>query len=40
MTHLTNSLVTPTYNTTITPRIDYAISDKHTLTVRFEERLN
>ena len=40
VTHLTNSLVTPTYNTTITPRIDYAISDKHTLTVRFEERLN
>jgi hypothetical protein len=40
VTHLTNSLVTPTYNTTITPRIDYAISDKHTLTVRFEERFN
>ena len=38
--HLTNSLVTPLYNTTITPRIDYAITDKHTLTVRFEERLN
>ena len=40
VTHLANSLVTPTYNTTITPRIDYAISEKHTLTVRFEERLN
>ena len=26
--HLTTSLVTPTYNLTITPRIDYAISDK------------
>jgi hypothetical protein len=38
--HLTNALVTPTYNLTITPRIDYAISDKHTLTVRFEERIN
>jgi hypothetical protein len=37
--HLTNSLVTPSYMTTITPRIDYALSDKHTLTVRFEERL-
>src|SRR5208282_3143700 len=33
-------LVTPTYNLTITPRIDYAISDKNTLTVRFEERIN
>ena len=40
VTHLTNSLVTPTNNTTITPRIDYAITDKHTLTMRFEERLN
>jgi len=39
-THVTTSLVTPKYMTTITPRIDYAISDKHTLTVRFEERLN
>jgi hypothetical protein len=38
--HLTNSLVTPNYMTTITPRIDYALSDKNTLTVRFEERLN
>jgi Carboxypeptidase regulatory-like domain len=38
--HLTTSLVTPTYNNTITPRIDYAITDKHTLTVRFEERFN
>ena len=32
--------MTPTHNLTITPRIDYAISDKNTLTVRFEERLN
>ncbi len=38
--HLTNSIVTPNYMTTITPRIDYALSEKHTLTVRFEERLN
>ena len=38
--HLTDALVTPTYNLTITPRIDYAISDKNTLTVRFEERIN
>src|SRR5262249_39182994 len=37
---LTPSLVTSNYMTTITPRIDYAITDKHTLTVRFEERLN
>ena len=40
VTHLTNSLVTPTSNTTITPRLDYAITDKHTLTVRMEERFN
>jgi hypothetical protein len=38
--HLTTSLVDPSYNLTITPRIDYAITDKHTLTVRFEERIN
>jgi hypothetical protein len=38
--HLTNALVDPSYNLTITPRIDYAISDKNTLTVRFEERIN
>ncbi|MEI9975901.1 MAG: hypothetical protein WDO73_29875 [Ignavibacteriota bacterium] len=38
--HIQTSLVTPSYNTTITPRIDYALSDKNTLTVRFEERLN
>ena len=37
---LTTSLVTPTHNLTITPRIDYAISDKHTLTMRFEQRNN
>jgi len=40
VSHLTDALVTPNYMTTITPRIDYAISDKNTLTVRFEERLN
>src|ERR1039458_5534933 len=40
VSHLQTSLVTPTYNLTITPRIDYAISDKNTLTVRFEERIN
>jgi hypothetical protein len=40
VSHITDALVTPTYNLTITPRIDYAISDKHTLTVRFEERIN
>jgi hypothetical protein len=39
-THLINALVDPSYNLTITPRIDYAISDKDTLTVRFEERIN
>ena len=39
VTHLTNSLVTPNYMTTITPRLDYALSKNHTLTVRFEERL-
>ena len=38
--HLTNSIVTPNYMTTITPRLDYALSKNHTLTVRFEERLN
>ena len=40
VSHLQTSLVTPTRNTTITPRIDYAISDKNTLTVRFEDRIN
>ncbi|HUB83571.1 MAG TPA: carboxypeptidase regulatory-like domain-containing protein [Bryobacteraceae bacterium] len=40
VSHIQTSLVTPTYNLTITPRIDYAISDKNTLTVRFEERIN
>jgi len=39
-THVTTALVTPTYNTTITPRVDYALSTNNTLTVRFEERLN
>ncbi len=40
VTHVQTSLVTPTHNLTITPRIDYAISDKHTLTMRFEDRIN
>jgi len=40
VTHLTNALVTPTYNTTITPRLDYALSSNSTLTVRMEERLS
>ena len=40
VTHLATSLVAPTHNTTLTPRLDYAITDKHTLTVRFEERFN
>jgi len=39
-TLLTNALVDPSYFLTITPRIDYAITDKNTLTVRFEERIN
>jgi Carboxypeptidase regulatory-like domain len=38
--HVTTALVTPQYNTTVSPRIDYAISTNHTLTVRFEERIN
>jgi hypothetical protein len=38
--HLTNAVVDPSYYLTVTPRIDYAITDKHTLTVRFEERIN
>ncbi|HTX38414.1 MAG TPA: carboxypeptidase regulatory-like domain-containing protein [Bryobacteraceae bacterium] len=40
VTHVTTALVTPTYNLTVSPRIDYAISTNNTLTVRFEERLN
>ena len=40
VTHVTTALVTPSYNLTISPRIDYAISTNNTLTVRFEERLN
>ena len=38
--HITTALVTPQYNTTLSPRIDYAISTNNTLTVRFEERIN
>src|SRR5271157_3863546 len=40
VTHLTDSLVTPNYNTTITPRLDYQFTSNSTLTVRFEERFN
>src|ERR1039457_3315133 len=40
VTHLTNALVTPSYNTTITPRLDYQFTSNSTLTVRFEERFN
>ncbi|HYW42593.1 MAG TPA: carboxypeptidase regulatory-like domain-containing protein [Bryobacteraceae bacterium] len=40
VTHFTNALVTPSSNTTFSPRLDYALSTNNTLTVRFEERLN
>ena len=40
VSHLTNAIVTPTYNTTLTPRLDYALSSNSTLTVRMEERLS
>ena len=40
VSHVTTALVTPQYNLTISPRIDYAISTNNTLTVRFEERIN
>jgi hypothetical protein len=40
VTHLTDSLVTPNSNTTITPRLDYQFTSNSTLTVRFEERFN
>jgi len=37
---ITTAVVTPLTNTFIAPRIDYQLSTNHTLTVRFEERLN
>ena len=39
-THVTTALVTPNYNTTITPRVDYQLTTNNTLTVRFSESLN
>ena len=39
-TPVTTSVVTPLYNMTIQPRIDYQISTNHTLTARYEERWN
>lgn len=38
--HITTSVVTPNYNMTIQPRIDYQLSANHTLTARYEERWN
>ncbi len=38
--HVTTALVTPQYNLTMSPRLDYALSTNNTLTVRFEERIN
>jgi hypothetical protein len=40
VSHLTNALVTPLSNTTISPRLDYQLSTNNTLIVRLEERLN
>jgi len=40
VSHLTNALVTPLSNTTISPRLDYQLSSNNTLIVRLEERLN
>ncbi|HLK64176.1 MAG TPA: TonB-dependent receptor [Bryobacteraceae bacterium] len=34
------ALVTPNYNTTISPRLDYQLTTNNTIIVRFEERLN
>ncbi len=39
-TPINTSLVTPTSNRTISPRIDYQLTTNNTLTARFEERLN
>ncbi|MBZ5623690.1 MAG: carboxypeptidase regulatory-like domain-containing protein [Acidobacteriia bacterium] len=40
VSHVTSALVTPIYNTTISPRLDYQLSTNNTLIVRFEERVN
>jgi hypothetical protein len=40
VSQITSALVTPSHNTTISPRLDYQLSTNHTLIVRFEERLN
>jgi hypothetical protein len=40
VSHITTALVTPTNNTTVSPRVDYQLSTNNTLTVRLEERLN
>ena len=37
---VTTAVVTPLSNTFIAPRIDYQLSTNHTLTVRFEDRVN
>jgi len=37
---ITTALVTPTHNTTISPRLDYQLTTNNTIIVRFEERLN
>src|SRR5579863_3073876 len=39
-TPINTSVVTPTSNKTISPRIDYRLTTNNTLTARFEERLN
>jgi len=39
-TPITTSIVTPNYNMTIQPRVDYQLSANHTLTARYEERWN
>jgi len=39
-TPINTSLVTPSLNNTISPRIDYQLSTNNTLTARFEERWN
>jgi hypothetical protein len=37
---ITTAIVTPLTNTFVAPRIDYQLSTNHTLTARFEERIN
>src|SRR5579872_5691935 len=39
-TPINTSVVTPTSNKTISPRVDYQLTTNNTLTARFEERLN